>query len=135
LFHSETCGSFLGALAEPLFEDVEYFDGNGQERQRGMMKNMRRREGTPMCRNIKPLFNFEPPASEQEIQMAALQFVRKVSGMNAPSQVNQEAFHAAVDAIAETTSILLSSLETHAPAKNRAEEEEKARAKSARRFS
>lgn len=88
-----------------------------------------------MCRNIKPLFNLEPPTTEQEVQIAALQFVRKVSGMTAPSRANQAAFHAAVAAIAEATGILLNSLEAHVPAKSRAEEEAKARARSARRFS
>ena len=72
-----------------------------------------------MCRNIKPLFNFEPPATDEEIRLAALQFVRKVSGFNKPSKVNEAAFFAAVDAIAATSSTLLNSLETNAPAKDR----------------
>lgn len=87
-----------------------------------------------MCRNIKSLFNLEPPVTEHEIQMAALQFVRKVSGMNAPSQTNQAAFQAAVDAIAEATGTLLTSLETSAPVRDRAEEEAKAKARTAQRF-
>lgn len=88
----------------------------------------------PMCRNIHTLFNFEPPVTEQEIEMAALQFVRKVSGMNAPSKANQAAFQTAVAAIAEATETLLNSLETHAPPKDRAEEAERARVRSAQRF-
>jgi hypothetical protein len=87
-----------------------------------------------MCRNIKPLFNFEPPATEEEIRAAALQFVRKVSGFNKPSQANEAAFLAAVDAIAATASDLLNSLETQAPPKDREEEAARARVRSARRF-
>jgi hypothetical protein len=88
-----------------------------------------------MCRNIKPLFNFAPPATEEEVRVAALQFVRKVSGFNTPSKANEAAFLAAVDAIAAASTTLLSSLETNAPARNRAEEAAKARARSAQRFS
>ena len=88
-----------------------------------------------MCRNIKPLFNFEPPVTEDEIRAASLQFVRKVSGFNTPSKANEAAFLAAVDAIAAASSVLLSSLETNAPARNRAEEAVKARARAAKRFS
>lgn len=88
-----------------------------------------------MCRNIRTLFNFEPPVAEEEIRMAALQFVRKVSGFNKPSQANEAAFLVAVDAITAASSALLSSLETNAPPKNRAEEEALARARSAQRFS
>lgn len=88
-----------------------------------------------MCRNIKPLYNFEPPVTEDEIREAALQFVRKVSGFNKPSKANEAAFFAAVDAIAAVSRDLLSSLETNAPPKNRAEEAAKARARSAQRFS
>jgi len=87
-----------------------------------------------MCRNIKPLFNFEPPVSEDEIRAAALQFVRKVSGFNTPSKANETAFLAAVDQIAAVSRTLLSALETNAPPKNRAEEASKARARSALRF-
>ena len=87
-----------------------------------------------MCRNIKPLFNFDPPATEEEIREAALQFVRKVSGFNKPSKANEAAFLAAVDAIAAASSTLLSSLETNAPSKNRAEEAARARVRSAQRF-
>lgn len=72
-----------------------------------------------MCRNIKPLFNFEPPASRNEIHDAALQFVRKVSGYNAPSKANEAAFHQAVEDIEASVRNLLKSLETHAPPKDR----------------
>jgi hypothetical protein len=88
-----------------------------------------------MCRNIKTLFNFEPPVSEDEIHAASVQFVRKISGFNTPSKANEAAFDAAVDAIAAVSRQLLSALETNAPPKNRAEEAEKARARSAQRFS
>jgi hypothetical protein len=88
-----------------------------------------------MCRNIRPLFNFEPPATEDEIQAAALQFVRKVSGFSKPSNTNKAAFEAAITEIAAATSNLLDALETNAPAKDRAEEAAKARARSAQRFS
>ncbi len=87
-----------------------------------------------MCRNIKPLFNFDPPASEEEIRAAALQFVRKVSGFHSPSKANEAAFLAAVDAIAAATSTLLNSLEIHTPPKNREEEAARAQERSARRF-
>lgn len=88
-----------------------------------------------MCRNIKPLFNFEPPVTEDEVRAAALQFVRKVSGFNAPSKANEAAFNRAVDEIAAASRTLLASLETPAPPKTREEEAAKARARSARRFS
>src|SRR5687768_920544 len=88
----------------------------------------------PMCRNIKPLFNFEPPANDDEIRAAALQFVRKVSGFNTPSKANEAAFLAAVDQIAAASRTFLNALETNAPPKNRAEEAAKARARSAQRF-
>jgi hypothetical protein len=87
-----------------------------------------------MCRNIKTLFNFAPPATDAEIEAAALQFVRKVSGFNQPSKANEAAFLGAVDEIAAVTRKLLDSLETNAPGKNRAEEAAKARARSAQRF-
>lgn len=87
-----------------------------------------------MCRNIKPLFNFEPPASEDEVRAAALQFVRKISGFAAPSKANEAAFDAAVDEIAAVARTLLAELETTATPKNRDEEAAKARARSAQRF-
>jgi hypothetical protein len=88
-----------------------------------------------MCRNIKTLFNFEPPVTEEEMRLAALQFVRKVSGINKPSKANEAAFLAAVDAITAVESTLLHSLETNAPPRNREREEALARARSAKRFS
>jgi hypothetical protein len=88
-----------------------------------------------MCRNIKPLFNFEPPVSEDEIRAAALQFARKLSGFNTPSKANEAAFLVAVDEIAAASRRLLNSLETNAPPKNREEEAAKARARAAGRFS
>ena len=87
-----------------------------------------------MCRNIKPLFNFETPATEEEIYEASLQFVRKVSGFQKPSKANEAAFLLAVDEIAAAASKLLNSLETTTPPKNRAEEAAKARLRSAQRF-
>jgi hypothetical protein len=87
-----------------------------------------------MCRNIKILFNFDPPVTADEIRAASLQFVRKISGFNKPSKANEEAFLAAIDGIAEVSTQLLRSLETNAPAKNRDEEAAKARARSAERF-
>lgn len=86
-----------------------------------------------MCRNIKPLFNFEPPVTEDEIHAAAVQFVRKISGFAKPSKANEAAFLAAVDEIAAVSQRLLSSLETNAPAKNRADEAAKARSRTAQR--
>ncbi len=88
-----------------------------------------------MCRNIKTLFNFEPPVTDEEIRGAALQFVRKVSGFNKPSKANETAFLAAVDEVAAVCRNLLSSLETNAPPRNRAAEAVKARARAAQRFS
>ncbi len=87
-----------------------------------------------MCRNIRTLFNFEPPATEEEIGAAALQFVRKLSGFNHPSQINQAAFDRAVDEIAGAARSLLQSLETAAPPRDRDNEERKARARSRARF-
>jgi len=87
-----------------------------------------------MCRNIKILFNFEPPVTEEEIRAAALQFVRKVSGFTKPSKANEAAFDTAVDEIAALSRKLLDSLETHAPPRDRAEEAAKARARAALRF-
>lgn len=87
-----------------------------------------------MCRNIKTLYNFQPPATEDEIQAAALQYVRKISGFTKPSQANEQAFNNAVDAITKISSILLDSLETNATPKNREAEAEKARLRSIKRF-
>lgn len=87
-----------------------------------------------MCRNIRPLFNFEPPATGDEIEAAAIQFVRKVSGSTKPSQANQEVFDRAVAEISEATARLVAELVTHAPPKNREEEIAKRRALNAKRF-
>jgi hypothetical protein len=87
-----------------------------------------------MCRNIKILFNFDPPVTDEEIRAASLQFVRQVTGFNKPSKANEAAFLAAVDAIANVSRDLLHSLETTAPPKNRDDEAAKARARSAGRF-
>jgi hypothetical protein len=87
-----------------------------------------------MCRNIKPLFNFDPPVTDEEIRAASLQFVRKISGFQKPSKTNEASFLAAVDEIAGISTRLLSSLETNAPPKNREEEAAKAKARAAERF-
>ena len=87
-----------------------------------------------MCRNIKTLFNFEPPVTDEEIRAASIQFVRKISGFNKPSKANEAAFHSAVDDIARVSRQLLMSLESTATPKNREEEAAKAKARSAQRF-
>ena len=87
-----------------------------------------------MCRNIRPLFNFDPPATDDEIRAASVQFVRKLSGFTKPSKANEAAFERAVDEIAEAARRLLASLDTHAPPKNRDEEAMKARARAASRY-
>lgn len=87
-----------------------------------------------MCRNIKTLFNFDPPVTDDEVQAASLQFVRKISGFNKPSKGNEAAFLAAVEDVAEVSMRLLRSLETNAPPKNREEEAAKARARAVERF-
>lgn len=87
-----------------------------------------------MCRNIRPLFNFEPPVTEGEIRAASLQFVRKISGFTKPSKANEVAFAAAVDEVAAASARLLASLETTAPTRNREEEAAKARLRNAQRF-
>lgn len=88
-----------------------------------------------MCRNIKTLFNFEPPVTDEEIRAASLQFVRKLSGFNKPSKANEAAFLAAVNEVAAVSKRLLSSLETNAPPRDREIEAAKARARAAQRFS
>jgi len=88
-----------------------------------------------VCRNIRTLFNFEPPVTDEEVHAAALQFVRKVSGFNKPSKANEAVFSAAVDDIAGIARSLLGSLETNAPPRNREDEAAKARARAAERFS
>ena len=87
-----------------------------------------------MCRNIKMLFNFEPPATEDEIRASALQFIRKLSGFNRPSAANAAAFDRAVDEVSQAAHKLLTSLHTHAPARDRDVEAEKARARARERF-
>ena len=87
-----------------------------------------------MCRNIKTLFNFDPPVTEDEVRAASLQFVRKISGLNKPSRANEAIFQAAVDEIAAISTRLLHSLQTTAPPKNREEEALKAKARAAERL-
>jgi hypothetical protein len=87
-----------------------------------------------MCRNIRPLYNYDPPATSEEVRSAALQYVRKISGYTKPSQVNQEAFDRAVDEIAHASQHLLDALQTAAPPKDREVEAAKARARSAQRY-
>jgi hypothetical protein len=87
-----------------------------------------------MCRNIKILFNFDPPVTDEEIRAASLQFVRKISGFTKPSKANEEAFDRAVDEVVAASSRLLHSMETIAPPKNREEEAAKAKARSVSRF-
>ena len=87
-----------------------------------------------MCRNIKTLFNFAPPATEEEIRASALQFVRKLSGFNKPAQANAAAFDEAVEEVSEAARKLLASLHTHAPARDREIEAEKARERLRERF-
>jgi hypothetical protein len=88
-----------------------------------------------MCRNIKPLFNFDPPVTEDELRAASLQFVRKVTGFNKPSKANEAAFLAAVEEIARISGNLLGGLETSAPPRNREEQAARAKARAALRFS
>ncbi|GAA0375808.1 DUF2277 domain-containing protein [Bacillus horti] len=87
-----------------------------------------------MCRNIRPLFNFEPETTSEEVEAAALQFVRKISGYNKPSKANEEAFNLAVQEVSLAAQKLLSSLVTNAEPRNREEEKEKAKARNAKRF-
>jgi hypothetical protein len=87
-----------------------------------------------MCRNIKMLFNFDPPVTHEEVRAASLQYVRKISGFNKPSKANEAAFLAAVDEVADISTRLLRSLETNAPPRSREEEAAKAKARGAQRF-
>ena len=87
-----------------------------------------------MCRNIRTLHNFDPPATEEEVHASALQYVRKISGFTKPSKANEEAFHAAVHEVAEISARLLATLTTNAPPKNRDVEAAKARARAAERY-
>jgi hypothetical protein len=87
-----------------------------------------------MCRNIKTLFNFDPPVTDEEIRAASVQFVRKITGFHKPSKANEAAFQSAIDEISSVSGRLIRSLETNAPPKNREEEAAKARARAAERF-
>jgi len=87
-----------------------------------------------MCRNIKTLFNFDPPVTDDEVRAASLQFVRKICGFTKPSKANEVAFEAAIEEVAEVSMKLLRALETNAPPKNREEEAAKAKARAAERF-
>jgi hypothetical protein len=87
-----------------------------------------------MCRNIKNLFNFDPPVTAEEVRNASLQFVRKISGFNQPSKANEDSFLAAIDEIADISTRLLTSLKTNAPPKTREEEIAKAKARAAQRY-
>jgi hypothetical protein len=87
-----------------------------------------------MCRNIKTLFNFDPPATDEEIRAASLQFVRKLSGFNAPSKANEKVFNKAIDDVAKIARRLIDDLDTTAPPKNREDEAAKAKARAAERF-
>src|SRR5580704_15338238 len=105
-----------------------------------LMRKCFRAVGSPagrsycMCRNIKILFNFDPPVTDEEVRAASLQFVRKITGFNKPSKANEAAFQAAIDEIAGVSGRLLRSLDTTAPPKNREEEAAKAKARAAERF-
>ncbi|HLW52335.1 MAG TPA: DUF2277 domain-containing protein [Candidatus Angelobacter sp.] len=87
-----------------------------------------------MCRNIKTLFNFDPPVTDEEVRSASLQFVRKISGFNKPSKANEDPFNRAIDEVAEVASRLLHALQTTAPPRNREEEAARAKARAAERF-
>jgi hypothetical protein len=89
---------------------------------------------SPMCRNIRTLYNFDPAATQEEVRAAAVQYVRKISGFTKPSRANEEAFERAIDAVAHASAHLLHDLSTTAPTKNREVEAEKARARSAQRY-
>lgn len=99
-----------------------------------MKMNDEAQEVRGMCRNIRTLFNFEPPVTSEEIRAAAIQYVRKISGFTHPSKANEKAFEEAVEEVAKASARLLRSLETNAPAKNQEEEAAKARARAAERF-
>lgn len=101
---------------------------------RGMSRRARPSTLGLMCRNIRTLYNFDPPATEEEVRAAAVQYVRKVSGFTKPSRANEEAFERAIDAVAAISAQLLNDLNTTAPAKNREVEAAKARARAARRY-
>ena len=108
--------------------------GGAAARACDVLPGRRRRYAKDMCRNIRTLYNFDPPASDEEVRAAALQYVRKISGFTKPSRANEEAFARAVEAVAHASMHLLDELETNAPAKNREVEAAKARARSAQRY-
>jgi hypothetical protein len=111
------------------------FGGSYDQRKKALPPLSRLREGDfPMCRNIRTLFNFEPPATEEEIQASALQFVRKLSGFTHPSRANEVAFHRAVEEVADVARRLLSSLETASPPRDREIEAMKAKERAKARF-
>jgi hypothetical protein len=118
-----------------MCRDVDFApaDRPGYEEPRASDHQARTQE-MMMCRNIKTLFNFEPPATHAEIHASALQFVRKLSGFNSPSQANADAFNRAVSEVSDSARRLLASLHTHAPARDRETEAEKARERSKARF-
>src|SRR5215212_10879676 len=124
-FHAVCCGQAMPNRGRSNYAQVndshEHYENHGEGEK-------------DMCRNIKPLFNFEPPVNDEEIRAAALQYVRKISSFNKPSKANEVAFYAAVDEIAAASSRLLASLETNASPRNREVEAAKARARAARRF-
>jgi hypothetical protein len=118
-------GGLLGVLYEKI--------SNALDLEIRVVEN-RIRRSYGMCRNIKTLFNFDPPVTAEEVRAAALQFVRKISGFNKPSKANEAAFLGAIDEIAAISTRLLHSLDTNAPPKNREEEAAKAKARAAERF-
>jgi hypothetical protein len=122
----------------PILSALNAKGSQVQRQERGTSFNYVRfcsKWSTALCRNIRPLFNFDPPASPEEIHDASLQFVRKISGFGKPSKANEPAFHAAVNEIAMASTRLLHSLESSSPSKNREVEAAKARARSSARFS
>ena len=123
-------GRFDEARAE--FERAASLTRNSRERELLLDRARALQVHKPMCRNIKTLFNFDPPVTDEEVRAASLQFVRKISGFNKPSKANEKLFQAAVDEIAGVSTRLLLSLETNAPPKNREEEAAKAKARSRR---
>jgi hypothetical protein len=117
----------------PAEREVRYL-GGAAARACDVLPGRRRRYAKGMCRNIRTLYNFDPPASDEEIRAAALQYVRKISGFTKPSRANEEAFERALDAVAAASSQLLADLQTAAPPKDREVEAAKARARSAQRY-
>jgi hypothetical protein len=128
-------GPLAPSLPPPVgFCGDGFLGENGMSRIGLRLKFIRAEEDSVMCRNIKTLFNFDPPVTDEEVRAASLQFVRKITGFNKPSKANEASFTAAVEEVAAISSRLLHSLETTAPAKNREEEAAKAKARAAERF-